>query len=452
MKIIIAGDGKVGAALTRKLSAEGYDLTLIDSNPKVLEASLERYDVMAIQGNCALMSVLEEADVERTDLLIAATSADEINLLSCLTAYKMNDNLHTIARIRNPEYSEQIYSMRDVFGLSLAVNPEKQAAVEIERLLKYPGFLQRDTFAKGKVEIVELRIDNKSVLKDISLNELYGIVKCKVLVCAVRRKGVVEAPDGNFILKEGDRIYVTAPSFNMTVLLKNLGIITHKIKNVIICGGGRVSYYLAKQLENTGMSVKIIENNPERARELAEKLSEATVINGDASSRTLLESQGVSNCDALITLTGMDELNIIISLYAKSSGVSKVITKVAHTEKDNILDNLEIGSVVCPKELCCNSIVRYVRALEAQTGAAISVHSIVNGQVEALEFMVDEYTKYCDTPLKEINVRKNVLIVCITHTGKTMIPDGESKFQVGDTVIVVATGEVVIHQLNDIFE
>ena len=452
MRIIIAGDGKVGATLTRKLSAEGCDLTLIDSNPKVLEASLERYDVMAIQGNCALMSVLNKAEIKKTDLLIAATGADEINLLSCMTAHKMNDRLHTIARIRNPEYSEQIYNMSGEFGLSLAVNPEKQTAIEIERLLKYPGFLQRDTFAKGKVEIVELEIDGKSVLKDVSLNELYGIIKCKILVCAVRRNGVVVAPDGNFILREGDRIYVTAPSTNMSILLKNLGIITHKIKNVILCGGGRVSYYLAKKLEGTGVSVKIIEQDPDRARNLAEMLPETTIINGDASRRTMLESQGIENCDALITLTGMDELNIIISLYAKSSGVPTVITKVAHTEKSNIQDSLQIGSVVCPKELCCNTIVRYVRALEAQTGAAISVHSIVDGQVEALEFLADEHTKNCGMALRDVKVRKNVLIVCITHKGKTVIPDGESKFEVGDTVIVVATGDAVIHKLNDIFD
>ena len=196
MKIIIAGDGKVGANLTRKLSAEGYDITLIDTNGEVLDASLERYDVMAVNGNCALMSVLSEAGVDRADVLIASTSADEINLLCCMTAHKMNPELHTIARIRNPEYSEQIYTMRDAFGLSLTVNPEKQTAVEIERLLKYPGFLQRDTFAKGRVELVELRINSDSIIKDVSLNDLYGIVKCKVLVCAVRRNGEVHIPNG----------------------------------------------------------------------------------------------------------------------------------------------------------------------------------------------------------------------------------------------------------------
>ena len=200
MKIIIAGNGKVGGSIARKLSAEGYDITVIDTNMKVLAASLERYDVMAVHGNGTLMSVLSKAEVEKSQLLIATTSSDEINLLCCMTAHKMNPDLHTIARIRNPEYSEQIYKMRDAFGLSMTVNPEKQAAVEIERVLKYPAFLRRDTFAKGRVELVELRIDENSVLKDVSLNDLYKIVKCQVLVCAVRRKGQVETPDGNFVL------------------------------------------------------------------------------------------------------------------------------------------------------------------------------------------------------------------------------------------------------------
>ncbi len=452
MKIIIAGDGKVGGTLTRKLSAEGYDITLIDTDPKVINASLERYDVMAVHGNCTLMSVLSEADVEHTDLLIATTSADEINLLCCMTAHNMNPNLHTIARIRNPEYSEQIYHMRDAFGLSLTVNPEKQAAVEIERLLKYPVFLQRDTFAKGRVELVELRVSDGSVLRDVSLNELYGIVKCKVLVCAVRRNGKVEAPDGNFVLKEGDRIYVTAPSDNLTIMLKNLGIITHKVKRVILCGGGKVSYYLAQILRKDGVSVEIIEQDEVRARELAELLPNADIICGDASRRTILESQGLLECDALVTLTGMDELNIIISMYAKNCGVPQVITKVGHTERSSIQDSLQVGSLVCPKELCCNTIVGYIRALEAQTGAAISVHNIAEDQAEAMEFLADENTRYCGIPLKNIKTKKNVLIACITHEGKTEIPSGESYFENGDTVIVVTTGDVVIHQLNDIFQ
>lgn len=230
VKIIIAGDGKVGSMLTSELLAEGHDITLVDSRPEVLEASIERYDVMTVQGNCASMAVLNQAGVRDVDLLIAATGEDEVNLLCCLTAHGMNRGIHTIARIRNPEYTDQIYKMRDTFALSLTVNPEKQAAVEIERLLKFPGFLHRDTFASGRVEIVELRLDAQNKLCDVALNDLDSIVKCRVLVCAVLRNGTCITPDGNFVLRAGDRVFVTAPTNNLAILLNNVGIISHKVK------------------------------------------------------------------------------------------------------------------------------------------------------------------------------------------------------------------------------
>ena len=261
MKIIIAGDGKMGAILTRQLSAEGDDLTLIDSDPKVLESSEVRYDVMVVQGNCASMETLKAAGVEEANLLIAMTGQDEVNLLCCMTAHGLNSDIHTIARVRNPEYAVQIYEMREMFALSMTVNPERQAAAEIERLLKYPGFLKRDTFVKGRVEIVELRVDSKSKLCNVALNDLAPIVECQILVCAVLRDGKAVAPDGNFVLREGDRIFVTASTDILAILLKNLGVITHKVKRVILCGGGRVSYYLAKLLEKSGMGVQIIERN-----------------------------------------------------------------------------------------------------------------------------------------------------------------------------------------------
>ena len=254
----------MGATLTRQLSAEGNDLTLIDSNPKVLESSEERYDVMVVQGNCASMEVLLQAGVKEADLLIAVAGADEINLLCCMTAHGLNERIHTIARVRNPEYTDQIYEMSGMFALSMAVNPEKQAAAEIARLLRYPGFLKRDTFAKGRVEIVELRIDEHSKLCNVALNDMNGIVKCKILVCAVLRNGRAITPDANFVLREGDRIFVTASADTLTILLKNLGIITHKVKRVILCGGGRVSYYLAKQLQSGGINVQIIERDLDR--------------------------------------------------------------------------------------------------------------------------------------------------------------------------------------------
>lgn len=452
MKIIIAGNGKVGMMLTRQLSAEGYDLTLIDANQKVLESSEEKYDVMSVQGNCASMAVLDQAGVREAKLLIAVTNADEVNLLCCMTAHGMNPDIHTIARIRNPEYTDQIYKMRELFALSLAVNPERRAAIEIERLLKYPGFLKRDTFAKGRVEIVELRVDAGHKLCNVALNDLTSVVKCQILVCAVLRNGKAIAPDGRFILNEGDRIFVTAPTDTLTILLKQLGVITHKAKRVIICGGGRVSYYLAQMLLRNGVSVQIIERDYERCRHMANLLPEASVVHGDASREFLLEDEGISDCDALVTLTGVDELNMIISLYGSNCGVPQVITKLGRLENNTMLDSLALGSIVSPKELCCNTIVRFVRAMKNQTGAALAVHLIADGQMEAVEFLVDEDTRYCGKPLKELKMKKNVLIVCISDGTRFQIPNGDSSFRKGDTVIVVSGAGKVIYQLNDIFE
>lgn len=450
MNIIIAGDGKVGVTLARQLSAEGHDLTLIDLDKQVLEATMEQCDVMTVQGNCASMPVLLQAGVKEAELLIAATSADEVNLLCCMTAHTINKNLHTIARIRNPEYSDQIHTMRSAFGLSLTVNPEKQAATEIERLLKYPGFLRRDTFAKGRAEIVELRVDAQSKLCNISLIEMYKIVKRKVLVCTVLRNGSAIIPGGNFVLREGDRLFVTAPTDNLTVLLKSLGIITRRVRRVILCGGGRVSYYLAKLLEEDRISVQIIERDAERCRQLAAMLPNASVVQGDCSSQARLESEGLGDCDALVTLTGIDEMNMIISLYASSRGVPQVITKLGRGENTNVTGSLGLGSIVCPRELCCSTIVRYVRAMQNQTGAALSIHTIADGQAEAVEFLVDETTRYCGVPLKDLKLRQNVLISSITHGSATEIPSGESMFRQGDTV-VITSGRGMLNQINDIF-
>lgn len=452
MKILIAGSGKVGATLTRQLSAEGYDLTLIDTNSSVLEQSLERYDVMAVHGNCAAMETLKEAGVEKADLLIAVTNADEMNLLCSMTAHGVNPRLHTIARIRNPEYTDQIYEMRNIFALSLSVNPERQAAMEIEQLLKYPGFLKREAFAKGRVEIVELKVKPGSPLCNVALSDLNSIIGCKVLVCTVLRKGLAAAPDGNFILCEGDRIFVTATTNTLTTLLKNLGIITHKVRRVMICGGSRISYYLAERLLKSGINVQIIEQDYNRCLELANLLPQACIVHGDASNQVLLTSEGLESSDALVTLTGLDELNMVISLYGNACGIPQVITKVGHLENNDLLDSLSLGSVICPKDLCSNTIVRYVRAMKKQEGAALTIHSIADGQAEAIEFMVDDQTLHCGEPLKAIHLKRNVLIACIIHGSRTEIPAGDSVFSLGDTLIIVSVSSQVIYQLNDIFE
>ena len=451
MNIIIAGGGKVGVTLARQLSAEGHDLTLIDMNKSVLESTMEQYDVMTVQGNCAAMGVLQEARVREADLLIAATTADEVNLLCCMTAHGLNPKLHTIARIRKPEYTQQIFKMRDAFGLSLTVNPEKQAAREIERLLKYPGFLKRDTFAKGRAEIVELRVEEKSKLCNVSLLDIYGIVKCKVLVCAVLRNGTAIMPRGDFVLREGDRIFVTAPTSNLTTLLKNLGIITRRVRRVILCGGDRISYYLAQLLEKDGISVQIIEHNETRCRELATLLPNSNIIFGDCSNQAQLENEGLEDCDAVVTLTGLDEMNMIISLYAASRGVPQVITKLGRYENNQLADSIALGSVICPRDLCSNNIVRYVRAMQNQTGAAVSVHAIADGQAEAMEFLLDDSTKNCGKPLKELKLKSNVLIASIVRGTQAEIPNGESVFHSGDSVVVVTSNGAVLHQFNDIF-
>ena len=451
MDIIIAGDGKVGSTLARQLSAEGHDVTLIDSDLHVLNTSVERYDLMGVHGNCASKSVLLRAGVMEAELLIAATSADEINLLCCTTAHGLNPKLHTIARIRNPEYTDQIHEMRNIFALSLTVNPEKQAAQEIERLLKYPGFLRRDIFAKARAEIVELRIDSKSKLRDVSLMEMNSIVKCKVLVCAVLRDGKAVAPKGNFVLREGDRIFVTAPTNNLATLLKNLGIVTRRVRNVILCGGGRVSYYLASLLEKDGMNVQIIEADRDRCAELATLLPDTTIIHGDGTDQDLLNSQGLSQCDALVTLTGVDELNMIMSLYGMTQNVPLVITKLSRMDNRSIVDSLSLGSVVCPKELCCNTIVRYVRAMQKQTGAALSLRTIADGQAEAIEFLVDKHTRNCGIPLKQLKLKPDVLVAMINRGAYTEIPNGDSFFRAGDSVVVVTSGQGTLHDLNDIF-
>ena len=450
MDIIIAGGGKTGLTLARQMIAEGHNITLIDTDSRVLETAVERYDAMAVCGNCASKEVLVQAGIHGAELVIAVTDLDEVNLLCCMTAHGLNQKVHTIARIRNPEYAEQVMTMPDVFPLSLTVNPEKRAAMEIERLLKFPGFLRRDTFAKGRVEIVELRIGADSKLCNASLMEMAGIVKCRVLVCAVLRGGTAVAPSGNFVLREGDRIFVTAPTSDLAELLKNLGIMTRRVRSVLICGGGRVSYYLAKLLEDDKMQVQVVDKDYDRCVELATLLPDTIVAHGDCSSQQVLDDQGIHQVDALCSLTGMDETNIIISMYAGLKQVPQVITKLSRGQ-NFIAGDLSLGSVICPKELCSNDIVRYVRAMQNQTGAAVSVHAIADGQAEAVEFTVDSTTKFRDTPLKKLKLKNNVLLASITHGAHTQIPNGDSFFTEGDTVVVVTSGRGVLKTINDIF-
>ncbi len=452
MKILIAGCGDVGETLAQQLSAEGYDLTLMDSDPHVLEVGIERYDVMAVQGNCASMETLRRAGVKKSHLLIACTGSDELNLLCCMTAHSLNPKLHTIARIRDPEYLEQVYAMRDAFGISMTFNPEQDAATEMERLIKYPGFLTRETFMGGRAELAELRLEADSRLCNVPLHSMDSILKCQVLVCAVLRDGVSVIPDGHFVLKAGDRIFVTASSDNLALMLKQLGIVQHKARHVMIVGGGTMTYYLAKQLRNSrSVEICILEEDAERCAELSALLPRATVIQGDVRNQMFLESEGLSKVDALVSLTDLDELNVLTSLYGSSRKIPQIITKLGQSENTVFLDNLPLGSVISPGKFCCNTIVRYVRSMQNQDGAATAIHSFADGQAEAIEFEVDPDTFYCGLPLKQIRLKKNVRLACIARGNDIVIPNGDSSYQEGDSVVVLVNGDTVILNLNDIF-
>ena len=451
MNIIIAGGGMVGATLSLLLCTEGHNVTLVDSDQSILDKSMESYDVMGVCGNCASMETLYQAGVMDADLIIAVTNSDETNLLCCTVAHGLNQKIHAIGRIRNPEYTEQAHKLRDTFGLSLVINPDRHAAREIERLLQYPGFLKLDSFAKGRTQIVELRIQPDSKLCNVALIDMYNIVTCKVLVCAVLRDGKCITPRGDFVLEAGDRIFVTAPATNLTTLLKNLGIINRRVRRCLICGGSRLAYHLARMLEKQGIAVTLIEQDADRCKDLAIQLPNVTVIHGDATDHALLDSEGIQTTDALISLTSTDELNMIISLYAQKKGVPQVITKLRRGENRQIIDALGLGSVISPKELCSNTIARYVRAMQNQVGAAVSIHSIADAQAEAVEFVVDANTKYCGVPLKDITLKPGILLVSITRGSQTEIPGGMSTFHKGDIVVVVTNSGNVIHQLNEIF-
>ena len=450
MKIIIVGDGKVGLALTRQLSREDHDITVIDSNPRVNE-TLEKYDVMIVNGNGASLETLREAGVAEADLVIAATSSDEINMLCCVTAKYFAD-VHTIARVRNPAYAEQLVQLRSQFGLSMTINPERQAANEIVRLLQYPSFLKRESFAKGRIEIVELEVKAGSRIEDLALHQLYQ-VSGGILVCAVERKGEITIPNGSFVLRAGDHIHVTAQAIDLSKLLKTLEITPQRVRQVLVVGGSRTAYHLSKRLLKMGMGVKIIEQQHDRCLELADLLPKATIIEGDGSQFQLLLQEGIAESDAVVTLTNMDEENIVISLYANHVGVPKVTTKVNRMEYTEIFDGSGLGSIISPRDLCSASIVHYVRAMgnTPEGGSMLSLHRMIGDRLEALEFAIGKSTRYIGTPLKNIPLRKGVLMSCITHRGKTIIPNGDSCFYPEDIILVVTSSGRPIQQLDEIF-
>jgi len=363
MKIVIVGDGKVGYTLTKQLSQEGHDVVVIDSNRRVLLESQEVLDVAVVSGNGVSVEVQREAGVESADLLIAATSGDETNLLCCIVAKKLGCH-RTIARVRNPEYDQQIRFLKDELGLSMVINPEKAAALEIFRLLQFPAFLKRDSFAKGSVELVELKLKENNPLAGKRLSQFRVIANVNALVCAVEREGEITIPKGDFTLMAGDKITIAADAADLVRLIKNLGVYAPKAQRVMIIGGSRTAKYLAQLLIKSKAKPTIIEKEMERCMELSQSLPDATVIHGNGTEQQLLISEGIRTVDAVVTLTGMDEENLIISMFANYLGVPKSVTKISRTEYNEVYASTGIESIVSPKLLTANEIVRYVRAME----------------------------------------------------------------------------------------
>lgn len=453
MKIIIVGDGKVGQTLTKQLSKEGHDLTVVDSNPRILNDNIENFDILTVEGNGASMETLRRADAGEADLLIAATSTDEINLLSCITAKKLGTK-HTIARVRNTEYREQLVELRNELGLSMTINPEYSAAREIYQILQLPNFVKRETFAKGRVELVEMRIDETSPLKGVVLHRLQSILgaKIQVLIAAVLREEEVIIPSGNFVIEEGDHVFFAAKTKQLDQLLKALGISKQRIKHVMIIGGGRIARHLIPRLLDAGVKVKVIEKDHEKCLQLYSEFPQVSVVESDGSLQQVLESEGIDQTDAIVTLTNIDEENLIISMFAHHCGVKKIVTKIGRLEYGSLFTDMGIGSIISPKERASADIIRYVRAMQNAEGSEIvALYHIANEQAEAMEFRVDDTVRFLGVPLKDIPLRKNILIACVTHGNEPMLANGNTCFYEGDSVVVLSTTQDTITHLNDIY-
>ncbi len=452
MKVVIIGDGKVGSTITNDLSGEGHDIVVIDRDQVVLQNASNTMDIISVQGNGASIAVQKRAGVPTADLLIAATSLDEVNMLACLVGNKLGVS-NTIARVRNPEYFEQIDLLKEELGLSMTVNPEHAAAAEILRLLRFPSALKIELFARGRVELVEIKIAPHSVLDGMPLWAIYKEFQVKVLICAVQREGKVSIPNGNFVLQAGDKINLTAPHIEIENFFRTIGIFRTGVKSVMMIGGGRLSYYLAKSLLEMRVRVKIIEKNEERCDYLCEMLPDAVIIHGDGTDREILQEEGLEKTDALVCLTGMDEENIIVALYAKARNISKVIAKINRLSFDEILEDLDIDGFISPKTIAANHIVRYVRAMQNSLGSSNveTLHKLIGEQVEALEFKVKEKSPVVGIPLKDLKTKDGLLVAAIIRGMRVIIPGGHDSIEPGDSVIIVTTNKR-LSDLKDILK
>lgn len=439
LHIIIIGCGKVGRTLVEQLCLEGHDISVIDKDPAKVEAMANIHDVMGICGNGASFSVQKEAGVQETDLVIAVTGSDELNLLCCTIAKQAAD-CSAIARVRTPDYNEDIPYLREKLGLARIINPELEAAKEVARILYMPAALEVSSFAHGQAELVKFKIPEGNILDNLKIMDMGKHINHNILICAVERNEDITIPSGMFQLKAGDIVSFVGTRKNCSRFFKSIGFDTHRVHDTMIIGGGKAAYYLADQLLRAGILVKIIESDHERCKELSTLLPEAIIINGDGTDEALLHEEGLQTAESFVPLTGIDEENIMLGLHAKQVSKAKVITKVNRTTFKSVMNNLDLGSVIFPKYITSETIISYVRAKQASKDSNIDVlYHMFNSKAEAIEFVVTEESLVTNKTLLELQLKDNLLICFICRKGNIFIPTGQDSIHVNDEVMIVTT-------------
>ncbi|MDE5753168.1 MAG: Trk system potassium transporter TrkA [Oscillospiraceae bacterium] len=443
MNILIVGCGKAGSILTRTLCQEEHDVTVMDINSDLAISVVDNFDAQGITGNGLIVKDLLSAGVEQAHVVIAMTDSDETNIMCCMMARKCGAR-HAIARVRNPMFSEQIVFMREELDISMMINPEYQTANEIARMLRYPNAIHVESFANGRIELAEMRVTPGGIMDGLVLSALPSKMKLRLLVCAVMREDQCFIPDGNFVLRGNDRIYITAAHSELSKFYKQVGDVKNRIRSAVIVGGGKISYYLVRQLLELGMQVKIIEQNLERCEQLSEWFPKASIICADGTDQDILLEEGLANADACITLTGIDEENIILSLYAKKIGVNKIVTKINRTSLLPISDSVGLENIVSPKNTTAALILQYIRGKENSQGSNINtLYRLADDKLEAIEFIVRGNAKYIGVPLKKLKSVTGFLIAGIIRNNKRIIPTGDDCLKLNDSVIIVTTRQKV---------
>ena len=446
------GDGKVGFTLAEHLSQEEHDVTVIDTNDDALRRASESLDVMCVKGNGASISALRESGADTADVVIAATSMDEVNMVFCLTAKRLGAK-YVIARVRNVEYAAELATLKQDLGIDMVIHPENATAVEISRLLRFPSAANIETFYRGRVELIGFRVQEGDFIVGHPLSaQSHKLQELPMLMCAVERCGEVTIPDGSFVPQAEDRLYLIGQPSGLTDFFKLLGRYTPRLKDVFLVGGGRIAHYLTAILEHLGMRVKIVERSMDRCRHLSEVLPRTMVICGDGTDQELLEQENISAADAFVALTDRDEDNLIISLYAMQQGLKKVVAKSNRQNYAGIARAVGLDSVISPKFITANQILQVVRGMQNSKGSVMNaLYRIAGGHAEAMEFLANDTTRNLGIPLKDLRLKKGILIAVLVHQNRIIIPDGSSILSQGDTVIIVSRNHGIL-DINDIYD